>query len=80
MCSSDLIDLAEGRAGDAIAALEKLSARLPDALVHAGIAYEKQGDPQKALDAWRRARKAGAKSAPLAEWIEAKERIYGGAP
>src|SRR6185436_480805 len=75
-----VLDLAEGRVDAAIAALEKLSARLPDALVQLGIGHEKKGEPQQALDAWRRARKAGARSAPLAEWIEAKERIYGGAP
>jgi tetratricopeptide (TPR) repeat protein len=74
------VDLAEGRVDAAIAALERLAGKLPEALVHLGIAYEKKGEPQKALDAWRRARKAGVRSAPLAEWIEAKERIYGEAP
>jgi tetratricopeptide (TPR) repeat protein len=75
-----VIDLAEGRVDASIAALEKLAPRLPDALVPLGIAHEKRGEPGKALDAWRRARKAGVRSAPLAEWIEAKERIYGAAP
>lgn len=75
-----VIDLLEGRYAAAIAALEKLAPKLPDALVSAGIAYEKQGEPTKALDAWRRARKAGVRFAPLADWIDAKERIYGEAP
>ncbi len=57
-----------------------MSAKVPDALVNLGIAYERKGDPTKALDAWRRARKAGVRFAPLAEWIDAKERIYGEAP
>ena len=51
---------------------------MPEALVNLGIAYERKGDPLKALDAWRRARKAGVRFAPLADWIESKERIYGG--
>lgn len=72
-----VLDLLDGRYDAAIAQLDRLSAKLPEALVNLGIAYEKQGDPQRALDAWRRARKAGVRFAPLAEWIEAKERIYG---
>ena len=48
--------------------------------VNLGIAYERKGDHPKALDAWRRAKKAGVRFAPLPEWIDAKERIYGGAP
>lgn len=75
-----VIDLAEGRTAAAIATLERLAGKLPEALVHLGIAYEKQGEPLKALEAWRRARKANVRSAPLAEWIEAKERIYGEGP
>lgn len=72
-----VIDLVEGRVEAAIAALERLAARVPEALVNLGIAYERKGDPGRALDAWRRARKAGVRFAPLADWIEAKERIYG---
>ncbi|MDQ3337346.1 MAG: tetratricopeptide repeat protein [Myxococcota bacterium] len=72
-----VLDLVEGRVDAAIAALDRLAARVPEALVNLGIAYERKGDPNKALDAWRRARKAGVRFAPLTEWIEAKERIYG---
>jgi len=72
--------VAEGRTGEALAALEKLAPRLPEALIHAGLALEQQGEPAQALDAWRRARRAGVRFPPLAEWIEAKERIYGAAP
>jgi tetratricopeptide (TPR) repeat protein len=75
-----VLDLLEGRVEVAIAQLEKLASKLPDALVNLGIAYERKGEPQKALDAWRRARKAGARHAPLTEWIESKERVYGGGP
>ena len=73
------LDLAEGNVDAAINGLERVAGKLPEALVNLGIAYERKGDPLKALDAWRRARKAGARFAPLSDWIESKERIYGGA-
>ncbi len=72
-----VLDLAEGNVDAAIAALERLVPKLPEAAINLGIAYERKGNPAKALDAWRRARRAGARFAPLAEWIELKERIYG---
>jgi tetratricopeptide (TPR) repeat protein len=73
-----VVDLLEGKVDAAIAQLER--SRLPDALVNLGIAYEKKGEPQKALDAWRRARKAGVKWKDLDDWIQVKERVYGGEP
>jgi hypothetical protein len=75
-----VLELLEGRLDSAIVALDKIAPKVPEALIHLGIAYEKKGEPVKALEAWRRARKAGARFAPLAEWIESKERIYGAAP
>ncbi|NVB81087.1 MAG: hypothetical protein HOV81_22010, partial [Kofleriaceae bacterium] len=72
-----VLDLVEGKLDAAIAQLEKLAPRVPEALVNLGIAYEKKGEHAKALDAWKRARKAGVRFAPLADWIDAKERIYG---
>lgn len=75
-----VLDLADGHVDAAIAELERLVGKVPEALVNLGIAYERKGDHPKALDAWRRARKAGVRFQPLPEWIDAKERIYGGAP
>jgi tetratricopeptide (TPR) repeat protein len=75
-----VLDLADGNLDAAINGLERVAGKLPEALVNLGIAYERKGDPVKALEAWRRARKAGIRFAPLADWIESKERIYGGAP
>jgi tetratricopeptide (TPR) repeat protein len=72
-----VLDLADGKVDAAIAALERVSSRVPEALVNLGIAYERKGDHVKALDAWRRARKAGVRFAQLQDWIDAKERIYG---
>ncbi len=74
------LDLAEGKLAAAIPQLERVAARVPEALVNLGIAYERKGDPRRALEAWRRARKAGVRFAPLAEWIESKERVYGELP
>lgn len=75
-----VMDLADGNVDGAIAQLERLSGKIPEAFVNLGIAYERKGDPVRALEAWRRARKAGVRFAPLNDWIEAKERIYGGTP
>jgi tetratricopeptide (TPR) repeat protein len=72
-----VLDLADGKYDVAIAQLEKLAAKVPEAGVNLGIAYERKGEHAKALDAWKRAKKAGARFAPLSEWIESKERIYG---
>lgn len=72
-----VLELADGHYDAAIAALDKLAPRVPEALVNLGIAYERKGEHVRALEAWRRARKAGVRFAPLAGWIETKERIYG---
>jgi tetratricopeptide (TPR) repeat protein len=75
-----VLDLADGRIDAAIKELERLAPRVPEALVNLGIAYERRGDHVKALDAWRRAKKAGVRFSPLSDWIESKERIYGSSP
>ena len=74
-----VLDLVDGKLDAAIAELEREAGKLPEALVNLGIAYERKGEPTRALDAWRRARKAGAAARfpQLTEWIDAKERIYG---
>ncbi len=73
-----VLDLADGNYDSAIQQLERLVGKIPEALVNIGIAYERKGDPVKALEAWRRARRANVRYAPLGDWIESKERIYGG--
>ena len=72
-----VIQVSENHLPDAISALEKLTGRIPDAWVNLGVAYDRRGDSEKALDAWRRARKAGSRFPGLSDWIAAKERIYG---
>jgi tetratricopeptide (TPR) repeat protein len=73
-----VLDLVDGKIDSAITQLEKLTNRVPEAWINLGIAYEKKGDHGKALDAWRKARKLNVRFAPLNDWIEAKERVYGG--
>ncbi|HTL38748.1 MAG TPA: tetratricopeptide repeat protein [Kofleriaceae bacterium] len=73
-----VLDLVDGKVDAAIAQLEKLTPRVPEAWINLGVAYEKKGDHAKALDAWRKARKMNVRFAPLNDWIEAKERVYGG--
>ena len=72
-----VLDLADGHVDAAIPELERLAGKVPEAWVSLGIAYERKGDHVRALDAWQRAKKAGVRFAPLGEWIDAKERIYG---
>jgi tetratricopeptide (TPR) repeat protein len=74
-----VLDLADNHVDAAIAELDRLTGKVPEAWINLGIAYERKGDHVRALDAWQHAKKAGVRFAPLPEWIEAKERIYGGA-
>lgn len=73
-----VLDIADGRIGGARAALERLAPRLDHALVNLGVAYDREGNPEKALEMWRRARRSGLRFGPLADWIAAKELVYGG--
>lgn len=73
-----VIDVADGRLDAAIAALDRLAPKLPEALVNLGVAYDKKGDGARALELWRRARKEGARFGLLDDWIAGKERIFGG--
>lgn len=60
----------------ALAALEELSTRLPEALVNLGVASDRRGEPRQALDFYERARERRVRFAPLAEWIAAKRRVF----
>ena len=74
------LDVSDGKGAAAVPVLQGLTGEVPEAWITLGLAYEQDGKPLDALDAYRRADKAGVKFAPLAEWIAAKERVFGGAP
>lgn len=73
-----VIDIASGSVDNAIAVLEGLVNEVPEARINLGLAYEKKGDPQKALAAWKAALAAGVRHPALEGWIEAKQRFWGG--
>jgi tetratricopeptide (TPR) repeat protein len=75
-----VLDIASGNLGSAEATLERLSGRVPEAWINLGVILDRAGDAARALDAWRNARRAGVRFAPLGEWIESKEKFFGGAP
>src|SRR5690606_19203087 len=72
-----VVDLSSGAVDRALGALVGLVGDVLEARVNLGIAYEKKGDPLKALSAWKQAAAAGVRFSPLKDWIEAKERFWG---
>lgn len=72
-----VLDLAAGQADGAISTFAGLTDEVPEAKVNLGIAYEKKGDPVKALATWKAALASGSRYAPLKDWIDSKERLWG---
>jgi tetratricopeptide (TPR) repeat protein len=72
-----VIDLSSGQTDSALNVLANLVGEVPEARINLGIAYEKKGEPLKALQSWKAAAQAGSRFAPLKDWIEAKERFWG---
>jgi tetratricopeptide (TPR) repeat protein len=72
-----VIELLTGQVDNAIPTLNALVGEVPEARINLGIAYEKKGDPQKALATWKAAAQANVRWAALKDWIEAKERFWG---
>jgi tetratricopeptide (TPR) repeat protein len=73
-----VLDLVQGRGAQAARVLEGLGARVPEALMNLGIYFDRQGDPKKALDYYRRAYERGVRVARLRTWLDVKERLFGG--
>jgi tetratricopeptide (TPR) repeat protein len=73
-----VIALAGGDADGAIRELERIKDEVPEAYVNLGIAYDKKRNPERALEHWKRAVSLGVRHGPLKDWIDAKERIWGG--
>lgn len=72
-----VLDLDAGKTDAALAALEKVANRVPEARVNLGIALEKKGKPIEALEQWRKAVRAGATHRSLDRWIQIKEKYWG---
>jgi tetratricopeptide (TPR) repeat protein len=70
--------LARNQHRRAIPILERVSSRVPEALVNLGIAYDARGEPRKAVAYYRRAYRAGVRmGGRLKHWIAIKERLWG---
>jgi tetratricopeptide (TPR) repeat protein len=73
-----VIDLFSGKAPQAEKVFDALGTRPCEALVNLGILRDRQGESKKALDLYKRAKACGARAPKLAEWIDVKERLFGG--
>jgi tetratricopeptide (TPR) repeat protein len=72
-----VLDIATGNVDAAISTLVGLVGDVPEARINLGIAYEKKGEPTKALAQWKAALAAGARHAQLKDWVDSKERLWG---
>lgn len=72
------IMMEDGEVDHAIRDLEPLAGKVPEALVHLALAWDKKGEPLRALDYFRKALAAGVSFAPLRTWVAARERLWGG--
>jgi tetratricopeptide (TPR) repeat protein len=73
-----VLDLALGRTAQAQRTFDALNGRPPESLVNQGIMKDRAGDSRGALALYRRAWERGVRSARLREWIDVKERLFGG--
>jgi thioredoxin-like negative regulator of GroEL len=62
---------------DAIRILERISGEVPEAHLNLGIAWERKGDPARALVHYQAALDAGVKHPRLRDWIDTKRRVWG---
>ncbi|HEX9104545.1 MAG TPA: hypothetical protein VF997_20175, partial [Polyangia bacterium] len=73
-----VIDLFSGRGPQAEKVFDALGTRPCEARVNLGIMKDRQGESKKALDLYKQARACGARTPKLNEWIDVKERLFGG--
>lgn len=73
-----VIDLFSGKTPQAERTFDALGTRPCEARLNLGILRDKQGESRKALDLYKQARTCGAKAPKLTEWIDVKERLFGG--
>jgi tetratricopeptide (TPR) repeat protein len=75
-----VIDLFAGKAPQAEKVFDALGTRPCEARVNLGILRDRQGESKKALEFYKQAKACGARAPKLAEWIDVKERLFGGGP
>jgi tetratricopeptide (TPR) repeat protein len=73
-----VIDLFSGKAPQAEKVFDALGTRPCEARVNLGILRDRQGESKKALELYKQAKACGAHAPKLAEWIDVKERLFGG--
>lgn len=73
-----VLDMLLGRKAQAERALEALIAKTGWALVNLGILKDREGDGKAALAYYRRALERGVRYEKLREWIDVKQRLWGG--
>jgi tetratricopeptide (TPR) repeat protein len=71
-----VIDLVEGRGAQAARVMEGLGGRPAESYMNLGIYHDRQGDPRKAMDYYRRAVDRGVRHARLRAWLDVKERLF----
>jgi tetratricopeptide (TPR) repeat protein len=75
-----VIDVFAGKTPQAEKVFDALGARPCEARLNLGILRDRQGESRKALDLYKQARACGARAPKLGEWIDVKERLFGGNP
>ncbi|MCA1662719.1 MAG: tetratricopeptide repeat protein [Myxococcales bacterium] len=74
-----VVDLFQGKGQQAEKVFDALGARPCEARVNLGILRDRQGESKKALELYKQAKACGARAPKLNEWIDVKERLFGGA-
>ncbi|MDB4968948.1 MAG: repeat-containing protein [Myxococcales bacterium] len=75
-----VIDVFSGKATQAEKVFDALGARPCEARLNLGILHDRVGESKKALELYKQARACGVHAPKLAEWIDVKERLFGGTP
>ncbi|MCU1277769.1 MAG: repeat-containing protein, partial [bacterium] len=73
-----VIDMFSGKTPQAEKVFDTLGARPCEARVNLGILRDRQGDGKRALELYKAAKACGAHTPKLNEWIDVKERLFGG--
>jgi tetratricopeptide (TPR) repeat protein len=73
-----VVDLFQGKGQQAEKVFDALGTRPCEARVNLGILRDRQGESKKALEFYKQAKACGAHAPKLGEWIDVKERLFGG--